>query len=284
MLPTCAVSRSADDWVYDGEKFVDAYEVACPQCSGDRVRRRSCPRCHAPGGLARARTPNGWPVPPKCPSRDDKAPLRRPFRCASLRRQARRRRAARRSSTKRLSRLPRRLPRLRHGRRADLACPLCDAPAPLWVRPGAEATRSSLCARAGRRPAAGAAPAERQHEPAWARPRRTPAGPRAPAMPSRRSDRARSPCPALWWEEQLHDAPCRSPDAGPLSLTAMHPRSSPSAMMRATALHRGLRPRRARCPAGVQQHPEIRRCGRRTGRARRVDFTSSIAAAGRCAQ
>ena len=43
-------------WVYDGEKFVDGvYEVACAQCKETLFAAELCPRCHAPGGLARAR-------------------------------------------------------------------------------------------------------------------------------------------------------------------------------------------------------------------------------------
>ena len=60
-------------WVYDGEKFVDGvYEVTCAACKEVVFAADVCPRCHAPGGLARAlETPNRWPVPPACPSCDD---------------------------------------------------------------------------------------------------------------------------------------------------------------------------------------------------------------------
>jgi hypothetical protein len=57
-------------WAFDGEKFVDGvYEVRCADCDMTVFSADVCPRCHAPGGLARAlSTPNGWPVPRACPS------------------------------------------------------------------------------------------------------------------------------------------------------------------------------------------------------------------------
>jgi hypothetical protein len=47
-------------WVYDGEKFVDGvFEVTCTDCKEVQFAESVCPRCHAPGGLARAlETPN----------------------------------------------------------------------------------------------------------------------------------------------------------------------------------------------------------------------------------
>jgi hypothetical protein len=42
-------------WVHDGEKFVDGtYRVACAKCAHVVFESPDCPRCHAPGGLARA--------------------------------------------------------------------------------------------------------------------------------------------------------------------------------------------------------------------------------------
>ncbi|HSY39199.1 MAG TPA: hypothetical protein VLA79_06705, partial [Polyangia bacterium] len=52
-------------WAYDGEKFVDGvYAVTCAGCRGRLFGSDLCPRCHAPGGLARAlASPNRWPAP-----------------------------------------------------------------------------------------------------------------------------------------------------------------------------------------------------------------------------
>lgn len=57
-------------WVYDGEKFVDGvFEVSCADCNMELFAADVCPRCHAPGGLAKAlATTNEWPVPTECPS------------------------------------------------------------------------------------------------------------------------------------------------------------------------------------------------------------------------
>src|SRR5438309_1056841 len=59
-------------WVYDGEKFVDGvFEVTCSDCKAPVFAESVCPRCHAPGGLARAlAAPNRWPVPQRCPGCD----------------------------------------------------------------------------------------------------------------------------------------------------------------------------------------------------------------------
>ena len=128
-------------WIYDGEKFVDGvYHVACAGCQEVLFAADVCPRCHAAGGLAKALgTPNGWPVPAACPSCDE-------------------------DQVRYLAMLPARViyedgradkarPTVEahedgfHGYRVDCgdcgtvaerddACPLCDAPAPLRVRPG----------------------------------------------------------------------------------------------------------------------------------------------------
>jgi hypothetical protein len=42
-------------WVHDGEKFVDGtYRIACASCAHVVFDGDACPRCNAPGGLARA--------------------------------------------------------------------------------------------------------------------------------------------------------------------------------------------------------------------------------------
>jgi len=42
-------------WAHDGEKFVDGtYRIACASCGHVVFADDGCPRCHAPGGLARA--------------------------------------------------------------------------------------------------------------------------------------------------------------------------------------------------------------------------------------
>lgn len=42
-------------WVHDGEKFIDGtYRIACASCGHVVFADDACPRCHAPGGLARA--------------------------------------------------------------------------------------------------------------------------------------------------------------------------------------------------------------------------------------
>ena len=128
-------------WVYDGEKFVDGvYEVACPQCKEIVFAADPCPRCHAPGGLARAlATPNRWPVPPRCPSCDDDQLRYVAFVPVRVVYEGKRAEKARSSTELHENGF--------HGYRADCrdcgtvaeqtaACPLCDAPAPLRARPG----------------------------------------------------------------------------------------------------------------------------------------------------
>lgn len=59
-------------WSYDGEAFVDGvYQVACADCKQVVFSAEVCPRCHAPGGLAKAMTTtNTYPVPLACPGCD----------------------------------------------------------------------------------------------------------------------------------------------------------------------------------------------------------------------
>lgn len=57
-------------FVHDGEKFVDGtYRISCAGCGAVRFEHDGCPRCHAPGGLARALTdPSRLTIPKRCPS------------------------------------------------------------------------------------------------------------------------------------------------------------------------------------------------------------------------
>jgi hypothetical protein len=131
-------------WVYDGEKFVDGvYAVTCAGCRKRLFDSELCPRCHAPGGLARAlATPNQWPVPAACAAPD--------CGCEELRYLA--------FLPARVSYEGKRADKARssiephddgfHGVRAECRacrqavsalpdrCPLCEAPGPLRVRPG----------------------------------------------------------------------------------------------------------------------------------------------------
>jgi RNA polymerase subunit RPABC4/transcription elongation factor Spt4 len=128
-------------WVYDGEKFVDGvYEVACAACKQVVFTADVCPRCHAPGGLARAlATSNRWPVPAACPSCDDEQLRYVAFVPARVVYEGKRADKARTSTELHEDGF--------HGYRADCrdcgtvaelvdACPLCAAPAPLRARPG----------------------------------------------------------------------------------------------------------------------------------------------------
>jgi len=128
-------------WVYDGEKFVDGvFEVACAGCKAVLFAADVCPRCHAPGGLARALgAPNAWPVPACCPSCDDEEVRYVAFLPARVTYEGRRAEKAR-SATELHD------PGF-HGWRTDCrtcgtvaertgGCPLCEAPGPLRPRPG----------------------------------------------------------------------------------------------------------------------------------------------------
>jgi hypothetical protein len=57
-------------WAHDGEKFVDGtYRVACVACAHVVFESDVCPRCNAPGGLARALAgPSRLVVPRRCPA------------------------------------------------------------------------------------------------------------------------------------------------------------------------------------------------------------------------
>ncbi|HVK76753.1 MAG TPA: hypothetical protein VM734_25685 [Kofleriaceae bacterium] len=55
-------------WAYDGEKLIDGIsKVSCVGCGQVAFASDDCPRCHAPGGLARAAAPSRLVPPRKCP-------------------------------------------------------------------------------------------------------------------------------------------------------------------------------------------------------------------------
>jgi hypothetical protein len=128
-------------WLYDGEKFVDGvYEVRCGTCDAVSFSAEVCPRCHAPGGLARAlATPNDWPVPVSCPSCDDEEVRYVAFIPARVAYEGKRAEKARDLSEPQENGF--------HGARVDCrdcgivaarsdVCPLCGGPGPLRARPG----------------------------------------------------------------------------------------------------------------------------------------------------
>jgi len=142
LLPIVAAEPIARvSWVYDGEKFVDGvYEVACAACKEVVFAADVCPRCHAEGGLARALgTPNRWPVPAACPSCDGEELRYIAFVPARVDYEGKRADKARAATELHDDGF--------HGYRVDCrncgtiaertdACPLCEAPGPLRVRPG----------------------------------------------------------------------------------------------------------------------------------------------------
>ena len=128
-------------WIYDGEKFVDGvFEVACSACKQVLFASDLCPRCHAPGGLARAlETPNRWSVPAACPSCDGEEVRYVAFVPARVDYEGKRAEKARTSTELHEDGF--------HGARVDCrdcgtvaartdVCPLCEAPGPLRARPG----------------------------------------------------------------------------------------------------------------------------------------------------
>ncbi|HVZ72923.1 MAG TPA: hypothetical protein VHJ20_11155 [Polyangia bacterium] len=128
-------------WLYDGEKFVDGvYEIRCGQCDALAFSAGVCPRCHAPGGLARAlTTPNDWPVPSACPSCADEEVRYVAFIPARVVYEQTRAEKARALSEPHENGF--------HGARVDCmtcgtvaarteTCPLCGGPGPLRARPG----------------------------------------------------------------------------------------------------------------------------------------------------
>lgn len=128
-------------WAYDGEKFVDGvFEVTCAACKKVVFTADVCPRCHAPGGLAKALgTENTWPVPDKCPRCDDEEVRYVAFVPAKVTHDGERAEKARTITELHEPGF--------HGYRVDCkdcgavlerrnVCPLCEAPGPLRVRPG----------------------------------------------------------------------------------------------------------------------------------------------------
>ena len=70
VLLMLADPNDAGKWVHDGEKFVDGtYAIACASCKHSVFASDLCPRCNAPGGLAKALGDTSrLPIPKKCPS------------------------------------------------------------------------------------------------------------------------------------------------------------------------------------------------------------------------
>ncbi len=133
-------------WIYDGEKFVDGvYAVDCAGCGAPVFSADVCPRCHTPGGLARALgTPNRWPVPIGCADPDCGGQEIRyvAFVPARVTAQGARAEKARTETEPHEDGF--------HGLRAECrdcgatiaarpesaGCPLCETPGPLRARPG----------------------------------------------------------------------------------------------------------------------------------------------------
>jgi RNA polymerase subunit RPABC4/transcription elongation factor Spt4 len=68
-------------WAYKGETFVDGvFRIRCAGCKHTVYEDDACPRCHAEGGLARAReVENRRPPPATCPSCGDDTLVARAF-------------------------------------------------------------------------------------------------------------------------------------------------------------------------------------------------------------
>jgi len=131
-------------WAYDGEKFLDGvYAVTCAGCRQRLFDSDLCPRCHAPGGLARALgRPNQWAVPAACADPECGCEEIRylAFLPARVSYQGKRADEARSSTEPHDDGF--------HGVRAECracrrtiaertdSCPLCASPGPLRARPG----------------------------------------------------------------------------------------------------------------------------------------------------
>ena len=61
--------NDAGRWVHDGEKFVDGtYRIACTKCAHAAFASDMCPRCNAPGALAKAlESTSRVTIPKRCP-------------------------------------------------------------------------------------------------------------------------------------------------------------------------------------------------------------------------
>ncbi len=128
-------------WAYDGEKFVDGvYRITCADCQHVVFEADVCPRCHAPGGLARALdSANRWPVPIACPMCSEEEVRYRAFLPARVIYEAGRADKAHTTTEPHDPGF--------HGYRVDCRdcgtvselidrCPLCAEPGPLRPRPG----------------------------------------------------------------------------------------------------------------------------------------------------
>lgn len=69
LVVMAAEPNNEGKWAHDGEKFVDGtYRIACVACSKVVFESDMCPRCNAPGGLARALGETSrLAVPKRCP-------------------------------------------------------------------------------------------------------------------------------------------------------------------------------------------------------------------------
>ncbi len=130
--------NNAGKWAHDGEKFVDGtYRMTCAACNAVAFADDMCPRCNAPGGLARALGDTSHlALPKRCPKCNETELLALAMIPAL---------ALSGAGT------PKPRPLCEHGEpgyhlvayacdacdNAVVAqkCPLCDAPGPLRVRP-----------------------------------------------------------------------------------------------------------------------------------------------------
>ncbi len=128
-------------WAYKGETFVDGvFAIGCVACGGRLFDDPRCPRCHAPGGLARAlAAADRRPVPAACPRCAEDSLRYRAFAPASVVYEGKRAGKAKARSEPGEAGF--------HGLGAECptcgpleprggeACPLCDAPGPLRPQP-----------------------------------------------------------------------------------------------------------------------------------------------------
>jgi hypothetical protein len=126
-------------WVHDGEKFIDGiYKIACASCAHAVFTDDACPRCHAAGGLARALgEPSRLTVPRRCAACNETEIIALALIAATVR------------STGGSAPLPKPLGDLGDpgyhvvayacescdAATVAQACPLCNGPGPLRVRP-----------------------------------------------------------------------------------------------------------------------------------------------------
>ena len=130
--------NDAGKWAHDGEKFVDGtYRMTCASCKHVAFADDMCPRCNAPGGLARALADTSRMVLPKRCGKCNETELLALAMIPAV--------AMSGAGT------PKPKPLAEHGEPGyhlvafacdscdnavvTQACPLCDAPGPLRVRP-----------------------------------------------------------------------------------------------------------------------------------------------------